>query len=111
MLFAPLGLDISTDDDGTPYQFRVNGVTILYENLKDEYMKVHKKIPAHMKNSEQGNKGSWMRVKDGHVKIAIEINNESLSGGTFIAKVVVHRDRTAYEEVKKVYFNFNLSFR
>ena len=73
-------------------------MTIHYENLRSEYTKVHKKIPRRFK---QG-KGSWMRVENGVVSIGIDVNAAAYSG-SFVAKVVVQRDRKAYEEVKIKY--------
>ena len=90
------------DGDETPYQFRINGVTILYENLKSEYKKVHRKIPKGWKYPRD----SWMRVENGHVSIMIDVNNTECSG-SFVAKVVVRREANAYEEVKtSVSFKF-----
>jgi len=86
-----------TDDDETLYEFRINGVTIHYENLRSEYTKVHKKIPRRFK---QG-KGSWMRVENGVVSIGIDVNAAAYSG-SFVAKVVVQRDRKAYEETLRM---------
>ena len=78
-------------------------MTILYENLKKEYIKVHRKIPKHQRTPESNGKASWMRVKDGELSIIIEANRtENL--GVFIAKVVVQRERAAYDEVKMNYF-------
>ena len=83
-------------------------MTILYENLKKEYIKVHKKIPRHQRTAESNGKASWMRVKDGELSIVVEANRtESL--GVFIAKVVVQRERAAYEEVETNFFVLLLS--
>ena len=83
------------DGDETPYQFRIQSVAILYENLKNEYKKVHRKIPK----SWNYPRDSWMRVENGHVSIMIDVNcTEYL--GSFVAKVVVRREINSYEEVK-----------
>ena len=69
----------------------------MYEGLKAEYLKVHKKIPkAKQQQAGLGDRGSWMRVKDGHVNIFIE--NKSRPGVP-IVKVVVQREKTAFTEV------------
>ena len=107
-VFIPLDFNFLDDEDGTPYQFRINGVTISYENLQREYWKVHKKIPKNLKRPEDNGKASWMRVKDGNVRIAIEANGIDCRNGMVIAKVVVQRERAAYEEVKSLYFTFVL---
>ena len=94
-----LGLCLDDDEDGTPYKFRVNGVTITYMNLQKEYIKAHKKIPK-KKSAENQSKASWMRVKDGNVRILIEAHNLE---GALIAKVVVQRERAAFAEVNTCY--------
>ena len=83
-------------------------MTISYENLQREYWKVHKKISKSMRIPEDDGKASWMRVKDGIVRIAIEANGIDRKNGTVIAKVVVQRERAAYEEVKSLYVTFVL---
>lgn len=95
-----LGLDVFDDGDGLEYQFRVDGVTIKYMDLKKEYMKYHKKIPNKQRNN--GGRCSWMRVKDGQTNILIEV--KGLPEGEIIARVVVQRERAAYAEVKSNVF-------
>ena len=73
-------------------------MTILYENLKSEYYKVHRKIP----DQTLGYRSSSMRVKDGDVKISIEVNIESSPDCTFVTNVAVQRERAAWEEVTLV---------
>jgi len=100
-VFVNHDFNVQDDDDQTPYQFRVDGVTILYENLKKEYIKVHRKIPKHQRTPESNGRASWMRVKDGELSIIIEANRtENL--GVFIAKVVVQRERAAYDEARQM---------
>ena len=104
--FIPLDFNPLDGEDGIPYQFRINGVTISYEDLQPEYLKFHRKIPKRLKIPED--KASWMRVKDRNIRIAIEANGIDCSNGMCIAKVVVQRERAAYEEVKSFHFTFVL---
>ncbi|XP_065060043.1 uncharacterized protein LOC135687420 [Rhopilema esculentum] len=92
--------DMRIDDDHIPYAFRCEGVSIVYEGLKAEYLKVHKKIPkAKQQQAGLGDRGSWMRVKDSHVDIFIE--NKSRPGVP-IVKVVVQREKTAFAEARQM---------
>lgn len=71
-------------------------MTIKYLDLKKEYTKVHRKIPRKQLTPELKAKASWMRIKEGGVKILVEAQNLD---GELIAKVVVQRERAAFAEV------------
>ena len=78
---------MDADDGGVPYLLRFPGVTIAYENLQPLYFKEHKKIPKSAQpvlDSDGNQKLSWMRVKEGIIKILIEDN---ISQGIPIVKV------------------------
>ena len=95
-------------NDGIPYLFRFPGVTIAYENLQPLYFKEHKKIPKSAQpihDSDGKPKQSWMRVKEGIIKILIE---NKISQGTPIVKV--RKNKALFLCPLPLYFLLLLSF-